>query len=188
MSQVGGVSLEALIARAERAGQSAPPGETWNPAHCGVIDLRIDARGDWYHEGSLIRRPELVRLFSTILRREPNGGYVLVTPVEKLTIDVEDVPYLAVEMNREEREGHVAMTFRTNVGDVVEVGPTHPLRFADGEEFRPYVLVRGRLEARVTRAVAMDMAEFIEERNGRWGIVSNGQFFELPTIDTDRNV
>ncbi len=95
------VSLEALVSRAERAGRSAPPVEAWNPPHCGEIDMAIDENGGWSYQGSPIDRPALARLFSSVLRREADGSFVLVTPAEKLTIRVADAPFVAVEMSDE---------------------------------------------------------------------------------------
>ncbi len=182
--KAGGISLAALISRAERAGKGAPPVERWNPAYCGDIDLVIRADGSWTYMGSPIGRPALVRLFSTVLRKDEDGRTYLVTPVEKLGITVEDAHFHAVEMSRELRHGEPVLNFRTNVGDVVEAGPDHPLRFAIGEsgEFRPYVTVRGRLEARLTRALAFDLADFIEPMadGGRHVVRSGGALFDIP--------
>ncbi|WP_026358717.1 DUF1285 domain-containing protein [Aureimonas ureilytica] len=184
MSQADDSGLKALARRAERAGLQAPPVETWNPSHCGAIDIRIDRDGVWFHEGRPITREALVRLFATILRREADGSFVLVTPVEKLTIAVEDAPFLAVEMSATEREGVPRLTFRTNAGDLVEAGPEHPLRFVSDEGgFRPYLLVRGGLEARLTRALAFDLAGQLCERGGRLGIASGAAFFPLPDME-----
>ncbi|WP_062112012.1 DUF1285 domain-containing protein [Aureimonas sp. AU40] len=183
MSQASEISLEALAARAERAGLSEPPVEQWNPPDCGSMDLRIRQDGTWVHEGQPIHRDALVRLFATILRREADGRFVLVTPVEKLTIEVEDAPFLAVEMSAESRDGAGHLAFRTNVGDLVEAGADHPLRFvSDADGFRPYLLVRGGLEARLTRSLAFDLAGLAEERGGQWGIASGGAFFPLPDM------
>ncbi|WP_182085461.1 DUF1285 domain-containing protein [Aureimonas sp. ME7] len=173
----GGISLEALISRAERAGAGAPLVDTWHPAHCGTIDMRIEADGRWVHAGSPIEREPLVRLFSSILRREADGSFVLVTPAEKLSIEVEDAPFVAVEMSA---EGGV-LRFRTNVGDLVTVDDDHPLRLArgGGDAFMPYVRVRGGLEARLTRSLAFDLAGRIEERNGKAGIASGASWFPV---------
>ncbi|HDZ73293.1 MAG TPA: DUF1285 domain-containing protein [Aurantimonas coralicida] len=184
-SNAGGISLAALISRAERAGKGAPPVELWNPAYCGDIDMVIRSDGSWTYMGSPIGRPALVRLFSTVLRKDEDGRTYLVTPVEKLGISVEDAHFHAVEMSREVRDGEPVLTFRTNVGDVVEAGSDHPLRFAIGKngEFRPYVTVRGRLEARLTRALAFELADFIEpvaEGSGRHGVRSGGALFDIP--------
>lgn len=176
--------LAALVARAERAGKGAPPVESWHPDHCGEIDMVIRADGSWTYNGSPIQRPALVRLFSTVLRRDEDGRTYLVTPAEKLGITVEDAHFLAVEMSRDFREGEPVLTFRTGVGDVVEAGPDHPLRFRIGEAdgaFEPYVRVRGRLEAKLTRALAYDLAELIEtDEDGRAFVSSGGARFFLP--------
>ena len=106
--------------------------ERWNPPYCGEIDIRIAADGTWFYRGSAIGREALVRLFASILRREPDGRHVLVTPVEKVGITVEDAPFMAVEVVAEGEGGERRLTFRTNVGDIVAAGREHPLRFADG--------------------------------------------------------
>ncbi|NDV85661.1 DUF1285 domain-containing protein [Aurantimonas aggregata] len=165
-SSSGGPSLEALVSRAERAGKGAPPVDSWDPPFCGDIDMVIRADGTWTYGGSPIGRKPLVRLFSTVLRKDADGRTYLVTPVEKLGITVEDAHFQAVEMSRDIQGGEPILTFRTEVGDVVICGPDRPLRFAEGGEdgaFRPYVTVRGRLEARLTRALAYDLADFVEE-------------------------
>src|SRR5690606_36370722 len=120
---------------------------------CGDLDMEIRSDGSWFYMGTPIGRAPLVRLFSTVLRKDEDGKTYLVTPVEKVGIRVQDAPFLAVEMNVSEREGQQLLTFRTNVGDVVEAGPAHPLRFeivGDNAELKPYLLVRGRLEALVS--------------------------------------
>ncbi len=154
--------LAALISRAgaETGGRGLPPVERWNPPFCGDIDMEIRADGTWFYLGTPIGRAPLVRLFSTVLRKDEDGKIYLVTPVEKVGIRVVDAPFLAVEMNASgEGEGQ-KLTFRTNVGDVVEAGREHPLRFViEGEnsELKPYLLVRGRLEALVSRAMMYEL-------------------------------
>lgn len=167
--------------------QALPPVEHWNPPNCGEIDIVIDREGVWHHEGRPIRRPALVRLFASVLRRE-GERYVLVTPVEKLGIRVEDAPFLAVAMAVEPDgtgEGAPRLIFRTNLDDVVACDRDHKLRVdirADGEP-RPYVYIRRGLWARLTRAVFLDLAERAEERvvDGRrvFGVASGGAFFAL---------
>ncbi|WP_421700254.1 DUF1285 domain-containing protein [Ancylobacter sp.] len=167
--------------------QALPPVERWNPPDCGEIDIVIDREGGWYHEGRPIRRPALVRLFASVLRRE-GERHVLVTPVEKLGIRVEDAPFLAVAMAVEPEgagEGAPRLVFRTNLDDVVACDRDHPLRVdirADGEP-RPYVYIRRGLWARLTRAVFLDLAERAEARvvDGRrvFGVASGGAFFAL---------
>ena len=161
--------LAALISRASeqtRDGKRGlPPVDKWNPPFCGDIDMEIRADGTWFYMGTPIGRAPLVRLFSTVLRRDEDGRTYLVTPVEKVGIRVVDAPFLAVEMQVTQREGRQVLTFRTNVGDVVEASAEHPLRFeilGENRELKPYLLVRGRLEALVSRAVMYDLVELGE--------------------------
>ena len=158
-----------------------PPVEKWNPSHCGSSGMRIARDGTWYHEGSPIGRSAMVRLFTTILRREPGGGYVLVTPVEKLDIEVEDAPFVAVELKTEGEGKDRSLAFRLNTGDVVVAGPEHPLRFqakADGPH--PYLEVRNGLEALVARTVYYELANIaIAEGADPAGVWSGGAFFPL---------
>ena len=157
-----------------------PPVHLWNPSHCGDSFMRIARNGTWFHEGSPIGRKELVRLFSTILRREPDGGFVLVTPVEKLDIIVEDAPFIAVEATTEGEGRDRRLIFRTNVDDLVEAGPDNRLRVetaADGTP-RPYVHVRAGLDALVNRAVFYQLADLaLAEGAAPPGLWSNGAFF-----------
>lgn len=152
----------------------------WNPAHCGEIDIVIKRDGRWLHEGAQINREALVRLFSTVLRKDPDGFH-LVTPVEKMRITVEDAPFIAV---RVDREGE-ALRFVTNVGDEVEAGPEHVLRVEVGEdgEPRPYLHVRRGLEALIARPVFYELVEMAEERETpagpMLGVASNGAWFPL---------
>ena len=187
--------LAALIARAgaETGGRGLPPVERWNPPFCGDIDMEIRADGTWFYMGTPIGRAPLVRLFSTVLRRDEDGRTYLVTPVEKVGIRVVDAPFLAVEMNAGGAGKAQVLTFRTNVGDVVEAGPEHPLRFeiaGESSELKPYLLVRGRLEALVSRAVMYDLAALGEtvEIDGvpMFALRSNGAVFPvMPAADLD---
>lgn len=154
--------LAALIARAgaETGGRGLPPVERWNPPFCGDIDMEIRVDGTWFYLGTPIGRAPLVRLFSTVLRKDEDGRTYLVTPVEKVGIRVVDAPFLAVEMNASGEGEAQKLTFRTNVGDLVEAGPEHPLRFViagGNSELKPYLLVRGRLEALVSRAMMYEL-------------------------------
>lgn len=158
--------LEALISRATRAGRGLPPVERWDPKFCGDIDMEIRRDGTWFYMGTPIGRMPLVQLFSTVLRKDADGKTYLVTPVERVGISVEDAPFLAVEMNVSGKGRGQIITFRTNVGDVVEAGAEHPLRFVDEPEtggLKPYVLVRGRLEALLARPVMYELVEHGEE-------------------------
>lgn len=159
--------------------QRLPPVERWNPTHCGDSEMRIARDGTWYHQGSPIGRPAMVQLFARILRREADGGYVLVTPVEKLDIAVEDVPFIALEMKRDGAGQDARIAFRLNTGDLVTAGPDHALRFAESDDGpRPYLHVRGGLEARLARPVYYELAEIaLGEGADPPGIWSNGAFF-----------
>jgi len=186
-------SLSSVIAAAGelQAGRGLPPVHLWNPPHCGEIDIRIGRDGRWRHQGSPIGRDALVRLFSTVLRKDPDGFY-LVTPVEKLKIVVEDAPFIAVQVDR---VGD-ALRFLTNVGDWVEAGPEHGIRVetdaATGEP-APYIHVRGALEARMTRPVFYELVEMGELTYGdaddgqagvgRLTVVSHGVAFSLGSVD-----
>lgn len=181
--------LEALMRRAG-AGGGVRPVESWNPRFCGDIDMRIAADGTWYYLGTPIGREALVRLFASVLRKDEDGRTYLVTPVEKVGIAVEDAPFVAVEMHGAGDGRDRRLTFRTNVGDVVEAGPEHPLRFEidpDNGGLKPYLHVRGRLEARVGRAVTYDLLDLGEDHpvDGvpHFGVWSNGRFF--PIVRTD---
>src|SRR3954468_12259551 len=155
------------------AEKKLPPVDQWNPTHCGDSDMRIARDGTWFHQGSPIGRPAMVRLFSTILRREEDGRFVLVTPVEKLDIEVEDAPFVAVELKAEGEGEARSLAFRLNTGDVVVAGPEHPLRFEAGPEGpHPYLRVRGGLEALIARPVYYELAELAlpgGRAPGPWG-------------------
>lgn len=164
--QGGLVGLEALVSRAGGAGKGLPPVDKWNPEFCGDLDMEIKADGTWFYLGTPIGRHALVKLFSSVLRKDDDGKTYLVTPVERVGIRVEDAHFVAVEMNASEKAGEQVLTFRTNVDDVVEVGPENPLRFEIAEEndgVKPYVLVRGRLEALLARPVMYELVAHGEE-------------------------
>lgn len=190
---VHSAGLEALIARAAPRDGRMPPVERWNPDFCGDIDMEIRADGTWYYLGTPIGRKPLVRLFSTVLRRDEDGRTYLVTPVEKLGIRVEDAPFVAVEMDVTGKGATQTMTFRTNVGDVVEAGPEHPLRFAieaGSDGLKPYLHVRGRLEALLARPVMYELVAHGEdvEVDGTtmFAVRSNGVVFPImPASELD---
>lgn len=165
-------SLQALIERAggldkgKGKGAGPAPVEKWNPDYCGELDMRIAGDGTWYYFGTPIGRPALVRLFSTVLRKDEDGETYLVTPVEKIRITVADAHFIAVEMHAEIRDGEQVLTFRTNVDDVVEAGPDHPIRFDLSDDkggVKPYLSVRGRLEALMSRSVMYELVGLGEE-------------------------
>lgn len=188
----GGLEGLTSAARAATAERKLPPVHLWNPDYCGEIDMRIARDGVWFYNGSPIGRLPLVQLFSTILRKDPER-YVLVTPVERVGIVVEDAPFLAVEMRRSEGPEGQILAFRTNVEDWVEAGPDHPMRFepGDSEGLKPYVHIRADLWALVKRALFYDLVEAGEMREvegGRmFGVVSRGAFFAMaPAEDIER--
>lgn len=173
--------MEALATAAREAcSRGAAPVHLWNPERCGAIDIVIKADGSWTYNGSPIGRPALVKLFSTVLRRDPQG-YVLVTPAEKLDITVEDAAFVAVEMATEGEGPARALRFRTNVDEAVDVGPDHALRFEQAKDggFKPYVRVRGDLWALVARAAVYDLVDIAEEKDGVLGVWGGGVFFPM---------
>jgi uncharacterized protein len=198
-------------ANATPAGKGLPPVHLWNPPFCGDLDMRIAGDGTWYYMGTPIGRPALVRLFSTILKRE-DGKHFLVTPVEKVGIRVDDAPFLAVEMLKQDGQGNRQekpqentpentrennhdgrlLRFRTNVDDWVSCDAAHRLRFeasADGG-LTPYLHVRADLWAKVTRAIYYDLVDIGEERvvdgHPMFGIASGGEFFAMADAEQVR--
>jgi hypothetical protein len=175
----------ASLQRESAAGRKLPPVEKWNPAHCGDIDIRIARDGTWFHEGSPVGRRELVRLFSTILRKD-GDDYVLVTPAEKMRIVVEDAPFLAVLLRVEGEGRDQRLIFTTNVGDETVAGPDNPIRVEIDPVTRepaPYVHVRSGLEAKISRPVYYQLADIAVPGGGAHagtlGMWSDGAFFAL---------
>lgn len=168
------------FARAQ-AGRNAPPVERWNPAYCGEIDMRIAADGRWFYMGGPIERLPLVKLFASILRKDPER-HVLVTPVERVGIRVDDAPFLAVEIEATETPEGPALAFRTNLDEIVVTGRDHPVRLELGENgsFKPYIHVRGDLWALATRAVAQQIAARLEETGEGLALRSGGVSFPVP--------
>jgi len=197
--------LEGLTAAAQEASKEAannaattdsaervlPPVHLWNPPFCGDLDIRIAADGTWFYMGTPIGRPTLVRLFSTILKRE-DGKHFLVTPVEKVGIRVDDAPFLAVEMRKERDHRGALLRFRTNVDDWVSCDGVHRLRFEAGaaDGLMPYLHVRADLWAKLTRALYYDLVDIGEERmiDGQrmFGIESGGEFFPMANAEQTR--
>ena len=178
-------ALNALIARAG-VPQLERPVAQWDPPVSGASDMRIGLDGTWYHLGSAITREPLVRLFSSILRREKDGGYVLVTPVEKLLIVVDDAPFAAVELHGEAAGAQQILTFRTNVGDVVRCGAAHPLAFRSepvSGGLKPYLGVCNGLEALATRPVMFELVALAGHRDDVEGVWSDGVFFAFPAVE-----
>ena len=171
------------------AEQKLPPVRSWHPAFCGDIDIRIARNGSWYHEGRIFRRDALVKLLSSILRKE-GDEYFLVSPVEKMRIQVEDVPFIVVEMQRDcVAGGASALLFRTLTDDWIRLDAEHPLRVqtdAVTNEPRPYIHVRHGMEARIHRPVFYEMVELAREvlRDGQLYLVidSAGETFDLGAL------
>jgi hypothetical protein len=178
--------LETIAGAAKRAGgKGPPPVHLWNPPFCGDIDMRIAADGTWFYLGTPIGRPALVKLFASVLKRE-GGAYFLVTPVEKVGIRVDDVPFTAVEMTIANGPAGRVLNLRTNVDDWIACGPDHRLRFeaeARTGGLKPYLHVRRDLWAKVTRTLFYDLVALGEERDvggeRMFGVVSNGEFFAM---------
>lgn len=178
----------ASLQREAASNRKLPPVEKWHPAHCGDIDIRIARDGTWFHQGTPIGRRELVRLFSTILRKDPDGFH-LVTPAEKMRIQVEDAPFLAVLLRVEGDGPNQRLIFTTNVGDEMVAGADNSIRVeADPitEEPSPYVHVRRGLEAKIARAVFYQLADLAVpgegDHEGLLGVWSGGVFFPLGRV------
>jgi hypothetical protein len=190
-------NLESLTIAAREAtnktpvGKGLPPVHLWNPPFCGDLDMRIASDGTWFYMGTPNGRQALVRLFSTILKREGDKHF-LVTPVEKVGIRVDDAPFMAVEMVKDNDERGALLRFRTNVDDWVNCDAVHRLRFARTSDggLTPYLHVRADLWAKVTRALYYDLVDLGEERevDGRelFGVMSAGEFFPMAGADEVR--
>lgn len=179
----------AAAIRQQKDAKAPPPVHLWDPPFCGDLDIRIAADGTWHYLGTPIGRMPLVKLFASVLKRE-DGKYYLVTPVEKIGITVEDAPFQAVEMQRQETAHGPRLMFRTNVDDWVTCDAEHGLRFekdAATDGLKPYVHIRRGLWARLTRPLFYDLAELGEERqsNGEmmFGVESAGVFFPMARAD-----
>ncbi len=173
----------------ETADKGAPPVHLWNPPFCGDLDIRIASDGTWFYLGTPIGRAALVRLFASVLKRE-GKKYFLVTPVEKIGIVVEDAPFLAVEMRREDTASGPRLHFRTNVDDWIMCDAAHAMRFEREEGsggLKPYLHVRRDLWAKVTRALFYDLVELGEERDiggeRMFGVASGDAFFPMTRAD-----
>jgi len=186
-------ALLKVIADAEKAGENKqtgekglPPVHLWEPDYCGDIGMKIARDGQWYYANSPIGRKKLVRLFSTILRHDEDGEHYLVSPVEKIRVEVEDAPFVATLMQVTGQGKEQVLRFETNVGDFTEAGPEHPLRFELDEATdapSPYIHVRARLEALISRAVFYDLVALCEVVDGQFGVWSHGQFFALAAAE-----
>lgn len=178
-------AIEEQIAQSGEAGH--PPLDQWNPPLCGDIDIRITRQGEWFFQGEKMQRQALIRLFVSILRREPDGCHYLVTPVEKWRIQVEDTPLLAHSVDVSAGgQGSQSIHVTTNVGETLQLGPEHPLEvgvYPETGEPRPIVTVRQGLEARLVTSAFYELARYVTERNSEsesvLGVWSDGIFFEL---------
>jgi uncharacterized protein len=192
MAKAGQGGLDTIAAGLPRENKGPPPVELWNPPYCGDIDMRIAADGTWFYQKTPIGRLALVKLFASVLKREGDKHF-LVTPVEKVGIEVEDAPFLAVEMKTSRANGAQVLEFRTNVDDWVAAGPGHALRFELQSEtggLKPYLHVRRELWAKVTRALFYDLVALGEEREvdgkAMFGVASHGEFFAMAEADAVR--
>lgn len=181
-------AMQSLIAAAESAsGENGyPPVHLWEPDYCGEMDMVIRRDGSWWHDGTRIGREKLIRLFSRILRKDADGETYLVTPVEKIKIKVDAAPFLAIRIEADGEGKDQRIAIATNMDDHVILGPDHALRvtYGEGEAPEPYVHVRGRLEALITRAAFYDLVELaVEGENSKGdtvlGVWSAGEFFKL---------
>jgi hypothetical protein len=172
---------DVLVALANASGKPAN-GSPISPRACGDIGLKIGRDGTWFYRGSPIGRKPLVKLFASVLRREGDGNFYLVTPAEKVSIEVEDAPFLAVSMRAEGGGDMQILQFMTNLDDTVTADKKHALSFRPARDgsFTPYVLLHDGLEARLTRAVYYDLVALATEKQGRLGVWSAGVFFPFP--------
>lgn len=175
--ELASLSLAEIAEMAEA--QKLPPVEKWEPEHIGDSEMRIASDGSWFHQGDPIRRPAMVRAFSTILRRESDGDFALVTPFQKLSIEVEDAPFIAVEMENEGSEEDRKLAFRLNTDHLVIADGNHPVRFPSDRP-QPYLTVRNGLEAMLARPVYYQLVEMaLEDDLDPFGIWSHGAFFPI---------
>lgn len=184
--ELKGISLSKLQELIDQ--RRLPPVDKWDPAWCGHSGMRIARDGTWLHNGTAIRRPAMIRLFSTILRREPDGSHVLVTPVEKLGIDVDSTAFRAIEMTSEGSAKGRRIALVLDSGDALIVGRDHPLSIDDGENGpSPRVAVRHGLEAELSRPIYYELAEIaLSEGEAPPGVWSDGCFFPLSVTDDAR--
>jgi len=177
--ELQGITLASLQALIDQ--RRLPPVDQWNPERCGDSEMRIARDGTWYHQGSPIGRPAMVRLFATVLRREPDGRHVLVTPVEKLDIEVENTAFRAIEMISEGDGRERKIALKLDSGDAVLLGPDHALTVVETEHGpSPRVLVRHGLEAELTRPLYYELADIaLAEGRQPPGVWSGGAFFPL---------
>ena len=181
--------IETIYSFSKSNKKSLPPIEKWNPPFCGDIDMTISKSGKWYYMGSEIKRPAMVKLFSGILRLESDNSYYLVTPVEKVRIQVEDAPFVAVAITKEQSEGMNTVTFRTNLNDEIVLSKVNPLsiEIKKNNEPSPYITVRNNLRALISRSVfyeLVDLAETIPIDGVPYlAIKSQGEIFKIHKVE-----
>ena len=181
--------IETIYSFSKSNKKSLPPIEKWNPPFCGDIDMTISKSGKWYYMGSEIKRPAMVKLFSGILRLESDNLYYLVTPVEKVRIQVEDAPFVAVAITKEQSEGVNTVTFRTNLNDEIVLSKENPLsiEIKKNDEPSPYITVRNNLRALISRSVfyeLVDLAETIPIDGVPYlAIKSQGEIFKIHKVE-----
>ena len=186
-----GFDLSEIIktAKAQDAGEGVRPVDRWNPPYCGEMDMVIKADGSWWHEGTRITRTPLIQLFASILRKDEDGRTYLVTPVEKIGIQVERAHFIAIRVDKEGEGVNQKLYFTTDMGDVVEAGTEHSIRIETDPatlEPDPYVNIRGRLEAAMTRPVFYELVDYAQEvqtdAGPQLGVYSGGTFFPLGPV------
>ena len=181
--------IETIYSFSKSNKKSLPPIEKWNPPFCGDIDMTISKSGKWYYMGSEIKRPAMVKLFSGILRLESDNSYYLVTPVEKVRIQVEDAPFVAVAITKEQSEGMNTVTFLTNLNDEIVLSKENPLsiEIKKNDEPSPYITVRNNLRALISRSVfyeLVDLAETIPIDGVPYlAIKSQGEIFKIHKVE-----
>ncbi len=173
--------IETIYDFSKRKKKGIPPVEKWNPPFCGDIDMHILRNGKWTYMGSEIKRPAMIKLFSNIIRLDDDGHYYLVTPVEKVRIKVDDVPFVAVSMNKIKDEGVNCLSFTTNVQDEVTISKENPIDIVinDNEEPSPYITIRKNLKALISRSVYYDLINMAEEE-----IIDDKKFLVIKSNNT----
>ena len=177
--------IETVYGFSKSGKKGLPPVDKWNPPFCGDIDLKILRNGRWMYMGTEIKRPAMVRLFSTILRLDPDGEYYLVTPVEKVRIQVEDTPFLIVSMDKLKKENKTSLIFYTSLKDEIILTKKNPISIEvnDKNEPSPYILVRNNLRGLISRSVYYELIEYAQERTiedkNFLTIESNNEIFKM---------
>ena len=173
--------IETIYDFSKRKKKGIPPVEKWNPPFCGDIDMHILRNGKWTYMGSEIKRPAMIKLFSNIIRLDDDGHYYLVTPVEKVRIKVDDVPFVAVSMNKIKDEGVNCLSFMTNVQDEVTLSKENPIEIIinDNDEPSPYITIRKNLKALISRSVYYDLINMAEEE-----IIDDKKFLVIKSNNT----